>query len=751
MKKILLAIMWLFILSTQVFWYEITNQDYLLNFTITNKLEDYISKKWERSRPIVIKQIQLFKNQHKNNEKVQSLIEMISKNIQDSNNIKIQNNIIKELDKNWIPDLKFLSSTWAIENIPFLLSDLLEEKESQFNQLISTPNEKINFSTLRTYYNNDKLSYLFSLLHHFDNINSNEKLRKTIEIFQQPLGDFNNKTSFSKKLYEIYKTIQKDKTLDTEQQRIINKAIKQFELNWINLSEENLSKIKDINQELTKASFEFWTNLLNAEKEFSYYVDTLETIKEMPTDILESTHEEAIKQGKTWYLFNYNNADYLLWYSTDSTTRNEIRNAYKSIASSGKYDNREIILKILKLRQELTQILWYKNYWEYSLASKMAPSPEFVMNQEDQILAKAKIKWEKELNEIKEYFHITWVNASDYAYYSRILQKEKYQLDDNVLREYFEYEKVKEWLFNIANKLYWLEFKELESELYNENAKIYEVYRDWELKWYYILDPFYNPNKSSWAWATILRDTKEIWNSKTLPIVINVININKGKENTLLTYNELNTLFHEFWHALHALLSDSKYSELNWFNVEWDFVELPSQLMENWTYWEWLKTFAYNYKTWELISEELIDKINKSKTSSSWIRTITQIFYSREDMLFHTIKVPDTVEELDKLNSEIVESIGIFKNDTKNKSYASFSHIFDWGYEAGYYSYLWAEIIESDIFSKFEENWIFNTETSKKFYDTILSQWSRKPAIELFKDFMWRDIQLDWFYKKKGF
>ncbi len=382
----------------------------------------------------------------------------------------------------------------------------------------------------------------------------------------------------------------------------------------------------------------------------------------------------------------------------------------------------------------------------------MAPSPEFVLNQEDQIFTKAKLKGEKEINEIKQYFNLNLLDKWNYWYYGRILKKEKYQLDNNVLREYLEYERVKKWLFDIAKRLYWLEFKETGAKTYSEDVKIYEVYKDGTLKWYYLLDPFYNPNKASWAWANILRNKKIVWDSKRLPLVINVLNITKWKDITLLSHGEVaSMMFHEFGHATHALLTESKYPDLNWFSVEWDFVELPSQLMENWGYAEWLKTFAFHYKTWEQISNELVEKIEKLKTFSTWVWTINQIMYSKIDMLLHTKNVPNSVEELDKLNSEIVESASIFKNDPINKSYTSFSHIFDWGYSAWYYSYMWAEIIESDIFSKFRENWIFDKATADKYYKTILSKWSSKPALELFKDFMWRDINLDWFYNKKGF
>ena len=355
------------------------------------------------------------------------------------------------------------------------------------------------------------------------------------------------------------------------------------------------------------------------------------------------------------------------------------------------------------------------------------------------------------MNEIKEYFKLEELNPWDYSYYSRVLQEEKYQYDSDAMRDYFEFERVKKWLFDIAEKLYWLKFVEIKDEMYWEDVKAYEVYKGWELKWYYLQDYFYNPNKASWAWANVIRYKNKTFSENKLPVVVNTLNISKGKDKTLLTYYDVTTIFHEFGHALHWLLTESDYSELSGFRVEWDFAELPSQLMENWAKWDWLKTFAYNYKTGEQISDEQIQKMQTLDTFSTWVWTAIWIMYSRIDMVFHTTQEINSVEDLDKINYEVVDWVWVYKGDKDNHMYTSFSHIFDWGYSAWYYSYLWAEIIEADMFSKFKENWIFDKETADKFYNTVLSQWSRKPALELFKDFMWRDIELNWFYEKKWF
>ncbi len=304
MKKLLLIIVWFLIaFNGNVYAYELSTKDILKTINITNKIEKSIAKKWESYRKIFIDEINIFKNDKKDNERIQELIKIVSKNISDSSKVQIQNKILTELDNVWIPNFNFLYSTWSIENYPFLLKRLLEEKKNSFKQLIKTPESKINFLLIDSYNQDDRLSYLFGLLHHYNQVNWSDELRNMIEMFQDEFTEFDNEVYFSKELYNIYKTIQKDKTLDSEQLRIVNRAIKGFELNWIDLPDEKLSQVKKINQELTKLSFQFWKNLLDSEKDFTYYIDKIDTIKDVPADVLAQSQEEAKKENKEGYLF----------------------------------------------------------------------------------------------------------------------------------------------------------------------------------------------------------------------------------------------------------------------------------------------------------------------------------------------------------------------------------------------------------------------------------------------------------------
>ncbi len=752
MKKILLFLLVSgSLLLSNVYSYDLTQNDEDLVRKITNKIEDKIEKKWEDYREKYLEVIKIIVEKYWKEERIIEIINSINENIKTTANKEIQNKILAELDVEWLPDLKFLYSDESIKNMPFVFTRLIEEKKEKFKKLLSIDNDEINFSLIEDFNANDELWYLYSLLENYVYIDWKDNVVNVYYEFQAKLSELSNEINYSKEYYNIYKIVQEDDSLSVEQKRIIDRDITAFELEWINLSDDDILELKEINQELISLSSNFSENLLDSQRNYKYYIDNLEDIEEVPEDILKIAHEYALEEDKDWYLFNYNIASYLVSYSSNSDIRKEVRNDYKNFSYKWKNDNREIILDMLKLRQQKASLLWYNNYWEYSLADKMAISPEFVMEQENKILEKSHEKATEELNEIKEYFGLDVIEPWDYWYYSRILEMEKYEFDSTALRDYFEYSRVKEWLFDIANEIFWLEFVEINEEMYSDDVVAYEVYKDWDFKWYYIVDPFYNSNKSSWAWANTFRaKNMTSWNNK-LPIVINVTNFSKAEDNTLLTYRSVTTMFHEFWHAIHALLWESVYPELNWFNVEWDFVELPSQLMENWAYWEWLKTFAYNYETWEGISDDLIAKIEILDTFSTWVWTSWNIMYSRIDMTLHTDNNINTIEDLDEVTYNVIDTIWVFKNDINNHCYTSFSHIFDWWYSAWYYSYLRAEIIESDVFSKFVENWIFDKQTADDYYNTILSQWSIKPAIELFKDFMWRDIELDGFYNKKGF
>lgn len=663
---------------------------------------------------------------------------------------EIRSKILVELANKWVPDLKFLYSSESMEIIPEILNEFLEEEKTRFLNLINTPNEKISFSIFEE---EDKLSYLFSLISHHESVNSSDRVREIIDNFRSPYIEFANEVAYSRRFYEMHVILRDSGVLDVEQKRIFDLAIRNFETNGIHLPEDKKTRLKEINQLTSKLSFDFGNNLLDSQKEFFYIFEDDSSILELPQDVLKNAQNLASADWIKGFKFTSDHSSYIniMKYCTDSQVRKHFFDSRKQFASSWKFDNRPLILELLKLRQEQARLLWFNNYWELSLVDKMALSPEQVISQEEAITSRAKVKALKEIEELKNYFNLEELNPWDLSFYTRILKEQKYQVNDKILREYFEFDSVIEWMLNVAKNLYDLEFNEINIDLYNEEVKTIEIIKSWELKAYLILDVFYRNTKSSWAWANLIRWKEYLPWKERVPIVFNVFSFQKSSSNTLLNYIDVSTMFHEFGHAIHQTLTDSKYSSLwgNW--VEWDFVELPSQIMENWCEWEWLASFAKHYKTNNPITKELIKKLEKLKTFMTGNSVLNQNIYSKVDMMIHTQEVPSTVEELDKKVLEIINSTAIFKSWKDNKFHAGFSHIFDWWYAAWFYSYERAEIIEADIFSEFKKNWIFDKETWEKFYNTILSKWTTKPALELFKDFKWREPALDAFFEKMGF
>jgi len=649
----------------------------------------------------------------------------------------IKEKVLQELNNKQFPDLKFLFSEEVLNISIEILDELLEKEKKDFENILNIEDEKLNFNLFE---DDSLLDYFWSMLNHLENVESSDKVRNIIESFRPKLQDFWNEVSYSKEYFSKYVYVNENCELDEEEKRIMYLRIKSYKDRWINLEVEKQDRIKIINKKLWKLSDKFTNNIVDEEKTFEYIIKDFDSIKNLPKEIIDIAKKAWEKKG--WYLFDADptSNQALMKYCTSWEVRKDIEKASYSTASSWEFDNRWIVLEILKLKEEKAKILWYNNFAEMSLNSKMADSPEQIFTLVEWVSSKAKLKAEDDLKELKEYFKIDKLETYDTAYYSRILKEEKYDLDEKELKKYFEFENVLNYLHSFIEKFYWISIKELKKESYNDDVRIYEISKDWNIISYYFLDAFYRKNKRPWAWADNLRDKLFLPTNK-VPVVLNVCNFQKSDSwKTTLYMRDVETLFHEFWHAIHEMLSESKHSELSWFWVEWDFVELPSQLLENWVSdKESLKKLAKHVETWESISDELIAKLEKLKHFMSWVFVARQNEFALLDMTIYSSNIPDNIDDLDKHVLEIVNKYSIYHRNNEYKMYCSFNHIFGWGYSAWYYSYMWAEIIEADIFSKVKELWMFDSNVWKKLLSTIIGQWTRKKASELFFDFMWRE------------
>jgi len=660
----------------------------------------------------------------------------------------IKQKVLIELEKKEFPDLKFLYSEEVLDIALELLRELLKEEKQKFKDLLKTPKEEITFDTFE---DEDKLWYFWNLLNHLQWVNRSDKIDKIIETFEPEYLDFANEISFNKPYFEMLVYCLENCKLDEEQTRILKERIKNFKLRWIDLEKDKQDKLKEISKKLAKLSQDFTNNIVKDQAKWTYHITNFEDIKELPENTLKAAKSRAEEKWLEWYLFSADPTERwdLLSYSSNSKIREDISKQGLKFASAWEFDNRQNVLDILKYKKQKSEILGYKNYAELSLVNKMADSPKQVIELIEWTSAKAKNKAKKEIDLLKNYFNLEKLNSFDLPYYSRVYKEKEYNIDSKEIKKYLEFENVLTYLHNLVFELYWVELEQVSIETYSDDVRVYEVYKDNKLVSYYLLDPFYRETKRPWAWADNLR-SKDYINDK-LPIVVNVCNFQKveGKP-VLLTLWDSETLFHEFGHALHEMLSESKYSELSWFNVEWDFVELPSQLHENWvSEKESLKKLAKHYKTWESLSDKILDNLEKLETYMSWNFVARQNEFALLDMYLYSEEVPKNVEELDKKTLDLANKYWVFQRDSDYKMYTWFNHIFGWGYAAGYYSYMWAEIIEKDIWEQIKKNWIFNKQITKKFLDTILSQGSKKDAKELFIDFMGREVQIDAFLKAK--
>ena len=648
--------------------------------------------------------------------------------------------LINELKKWWIPNLKLFIKQESLAILPELLKELLQKEKDEFNTLINKDNTNIKFDD---FIEDSLLDYLWRILNHLDSCYNVPELRDIIANFRPDLEDLVNEEAYSYPYYEKLLWMRDHLQLDADQKRILGLWIKNYQQRWIDLPEEKQNLLKDLNKQYSEKAEKYQHNVVDAQASFSYELKDVDSLNEMPKDLLNT-----IKRTEDWaYVIDADPT--LLWnvlkYCSNKWIRKELYTRMQTWASSWNYDNRGNILDLLTISKKRSEVRWYKNAAEWFLWDTMAQKPEVVYNFIKNISDKALVKSKEEIDYLKSFFNLENFDPEDISYYVRKYKEEKYSLDENEIKQYFEYEHTLVWLHSFVKEFFWIELRPIEK---NEDwdEKWYEVYKDGKLISYYILDAFYRKWKRPWAWADVMREKSE----GVIPIVFNVANLQKNENGpTLLYLRDVETLFHEFWHALHTMFSESRYSYLSWFNIEWDFVELPSQLMENWVKEpESLRKLSRHYKTWEVLPEEIIEKLQALETFMKWYWVARQNELALIDNYFYTHDVPQSVEELDKVYLAEVNKYSSFKRGDDYKMYCAFLHIFWGGYEAKYYSYMWAEAYEADVFAKIKENWIFNPEIWYRYRDLILAQWCRKPAKELFFDFMGREMSSEALMKR---
>lgn len=584
------------------------------------------------------------------------------------------------------------------------------------------------------------------------NLNSAQTSSEIQEITQQAaplLAKFQNDIFLNDRLFDriqkVYSNSSLKANLNGEQQLLLEKSYKGFVRNGSLLNEEQKEKLRNIDQELAQKGLLFGEHVLADTNGYEMHLTTAAEVDGIPENILESAALRAQEKGKTGWIFGLDYPSYVpfLKYAKNRSLRKELFMAYGSRGFQ-KNDNNNVgvIEDILSLRHRRAQLLGYANHAAFVLEERMAESSQNTFAFLEDLYQKAFPAAEKEWKELSEFaaqeLGLSTLEKWDVAFASERMKEQIYDFDQQKLKVYFALPKVQEGLFKILHRLFGLRF-ESASDLQGYHPEV-EVYRVWdsnnELKAVLYTDFHPRAEKRSGAWMTSYKKQE----TDIRPHISVVCNFSKPTENTpaLLTFDEVTTLFHEFGHAIHGILADTTYAALSGTSVLWDFVELPSQLLENWCYQEEaLADFAQHYQDDSPLPTAEIEKIKATANFQQGLQTLRQIGFGLLDMNFHTTP-PESISNIPVFEREILKKIEFTSSLSNTCMSTAFSHIFQGGYAAGYYSYKWAEVLEADVFERFLEEGIFNPNTAQELVENILSRGGTRPPMDLFEGFRGR-------------
>jgi Zn-dependent oligopeptidase len=577
------------------------------------------------------------------------------------------------------------------------------------------------------------------------------------------LAQFHSEISLDPVIFEKIKYIYENELegADKEKKRLIEKTYKSFVKNGALLPEEKKTRLKEISMELSSLSPKFSQNLLNATNAFELHITDEEELVGLPQSAKDAAAHTAKQKGKeNGWMFTLQAPSVIpvMTYADNRELRKTITTAFRSRAMEGEFGNQDLLKKIANLRHEKAELLGFKTHAELTLSERMAQTPETVIDFLEKIFDVAMPAAKKETEDLKafaaEKFDHTDFKSWDSGYYTNKMKKELFAYEEEELRPYFKLENVIDGIFQIADKLYGLKFEQVNDiPVYHEEVKTFEVTdADNNFVGLLYMDLHPRDTKRGGAWMTTFRGQGQYSDGIKRPHVAIVCNVTPStdKAPSLLRFSEANTLFHEFGHALHALLSDCQYTDLASPNVYWDFVELPSQIFENWiTETEALNLFAKHYETGEIIPAELVEKVKKVRSFMAGSANIRQLTFGVLDMAWHNADPKDNTDVI-AFEDKVLEKYTLLPKDIDSCTSTAFAHIFAGGYSAGYYSYKWAEVLDADAFSLFLEKGIFDPETAKSFKDNILSKGNTEEPMDLFVKFRGRKPDPDALLKRDG-
>lgn len=617
----------------------------------------------------------------------------------------------------------------------------------------------------------DRLSRIWSPVSHLNSVQNSEALREAYEACLPALSEYGTWVGQHKGLYEAYKSIKESETFATlsqAQQKTIVDELRDFELSGIGLPADQQKRYGDISKRTSELSSNFSNNVLDATMGWSKHITDEAELSGLPESAMAAAKAAAEAKELDGWLLTLEMPSYIpiMTYADNKPLRREIYEAFVTRASdrgpnAGKWDNTDLISEELQLRHEVSRLLGFASYSEKSLATKMAESPTQVLGFLNDLAAKAKPQGEREVEElkafVKEEFDIDELDLWDVTYYSEKLKQKLYQISDEELRPYFPEAKAVSGLFEVLNRLFGMTVVEREGvDVWHESVRFFDIFDSTNtLRGSFYLDLYAREHKRGGAWMDECRVRRITENGELqTPVAYLTCNFNKpvGGKPALFTHDEVVTLFHEFGHGIHHMLTQIDVASVSGINgVPWDAVELPSQFLENWCYEEEALAFiSGHYETGEPLPKEMLDKMLAAKNFQSAMFILRQLEFGMFDFTLHTNYDPDLGAKVLETLADVKAKVAVLPSVEWNRFSHSFGHIFAGGYGAGYYSYLWAEVLSADAFSRFEEEGIFNTETGQSFLNNILEMGGSEEPMELFKRFRGREPQVDAMLRHAG-
>lgn len=613
-------------------------------------------------------------------------------------------------------------------------------------------------------YSGEELDRISSIFFNLNSAETNDTIQKIAQEVSPLLSEFSNDITLNENLFKRVKAVydsKSDLNLTTEQETLLDKKYKGFSRNGANLSKDKKEKLRAIDKELSQLKLKFGEHILAETNKFEMHLTDESELSGLPDGAKEAAKQVAESKDKEGWLITLDYPSYIpfMTYADQRELREKLSKAFGSKGfHNDELDNQDIVLRIANLRFERAQLLGYKTHAHFVLEERMAKTPEKVNAFLEELLKKAKPAAENEFKKLENFAKvldsIDQLQKWDSAYYSEKLKQKLFDLDDEKLKPYFKLENVIDGAFMVAEKLFGLNFEEISTvDKYHKDVLTYKVTdSEGELVSIFYADFFPRAGKRNGAWMTSYKPQMVKNGENERPHVSIVCNFTKPTKSkpSLLTFNEVTTLFHEFGHALHGMLANTTYPSLSGTNVYWDFVELPSQVLENWCYEEEsLKLFATHYETGEVIPMDLIEKIKASSTFHEGMQTLRQISFGLLDMAWHGID-PSSISDVKQHELKAFEGTKLYPDVAENCMSTAFAHIFQGGYSSGYYSYKWAEVLDADAFEYFKEEGIFSKTVAEKFKAFVLSQGGTENPMVLYKKFRGKEPQTDALLRRAG-